>query len=166
MSVQDIYQEDFPMSRRLQAAMDGLCDTLGIERVEGADSIEFSTDDLQLAVHELQDRDDLLHCEVQLRPSSVNRTLQERDFILLHNINETSRLEHEWVVSVGVDNIIRIHCCMLTSATDASVLQLKMAEGIERGEALLEILAGAAEPQNETAGPIYNPNVPAGFTRA
>lgn len=132
------------MSQAFQAVVEGVCGVLGLEWMPGSSGIEFSTDVLQISVTELSEREGHLHLDVQLKAPSLNPQLVERHLMLLHNINEAARFEHDWVVSVGVDGTIRIHCCLLISATDATVLQLRMAEGIERGEALLAILEDTA----------------------
>ena len=54
----------------------------------------------------------------------------------LHQLNDAARLEHDWVITLDVTNLLRIHTQRSIAHCKVSDLQTLLAEGIDRAQAL------------------------------
>ena len=67
--------------------------------------------------------------------------LREGAAMLLHQLNDAARLEHDWVVSISPAQALRLHTQQPIASTSAGDLEGLLAEGIERAAALAQLLA-------------------------
>ncbi len=69
--------------------------------------------------------------------------------LLLHQINDRARREHDWVIGIDDNLVLAITCVRATDTLDAAALQNLMTEGIECAQALKQVWQAAqldAEP--------------------
>ncbi len=139
-----------------------------------ASAIEFECDDQTVLVIEHPKLTDHLLIEVELSAAAGDgNALAPEALLLLHQLNESARFEHDWVVTISAEGTLQIHCSRLISSVDPSSLELLMAEGLDRGDALQALVAsvretGAATAQNPGAqtDPVSSVQMGSSFLRA
>jgi hypothetical protein len=121
------------------ALLRDFCSGLGLPMDEGDLGIEFSVEPhTVLIISDPRDPERLL-VEVNVR------LLEGRPPALLaalHQLNDAARLEHDWVITLDVTNLLRIHTQRSIAYCKASDLQTLLAEGIERAQALQALCEG------------------------
>jgi hypothetical protein len=87
---------------------------------------------------------------------------------LLHLINQAARFEHEWPATLTQDDTILLHTIRDIVRTDTGQLQVLFADGIERAEVLVMILAENADPAqaaSDSEQELAAPGFAGGFIR-
>jgi hypothetical protein len=96
---------------------------------------------------------------------------------MLHVINEASRFEHGWTITVTPEDGVLIYLVREISDTSTGDLETLLAEGIERADALRQIMLDQSGEQESGAvgggsgglsgehGPLPTPSL-SGFIRA
>jgi len=115
------------------ALLRDFCSGLGLPMDEGDLGIEFSVEPhTVLIISDPRDPERML-VEVYVR------LVEGRPPALLaalHQLNDAARLEHDWVITLDVTNLLRIHTQRSIAHCKVSDLQTLLAEGIDRAQAL------------------------------
>lgn len=119
--------------RRLLAEF---CQSTGLALDDQATALEFAADGHVAVIgSDPRSRDRLL---VQVETAGL--VLNPELALLLHQINNAAMLEHDWVISCGVDGTLRLHTQVMLAHTTDGDLQGLLADGIERAQALAQML--------------------------
>lgn len=139
------------MASQFEALLSSFAKSKGLPASSTASGIEFATDDQSLVVVPHPTRDDLLVVEVQVADFGPEAEGLSREvLLLLHQLNESSRFEHEWVATISAEGTVQIHCVKPISSTDLSGLEAVMGEGLERAESLAGLINSLDQPQNDS----------------
>lgn len=115
------------------ALLKDFCSDLGLPVNEGDLGIEFSVEPHTVLI--ISDPRDpgrvLVEVNVRLvegRPPAL--------LAAMHQLNDAARMEHDWVITLDVTNLLRIHTQRPIARCKVSDLQTLLAEGIDRAQAL------------------------------
>ncbi len=148
--------------------------SVGLQGEPDALGVEFVVGDHSVLIMPHPGEPERLVAEVSVGPLDEGPGAAEDRLRLLHLINEASRFEHDWLATLTQDDTILLYTIREIVRTDAGQLQVLLADGIERAEALMTILAGDAEsapaaraPQaaSESAQDLVAPGFGGGFIR-
>ena len=149
------------MASQFEALLSSFAESKGLQAGNTAAGIEFATDDQSLVVVPHPTRDDLLIVEVQVADFGPEaESLSRGALLLLHQINESARFEHEWVASISAEGAVQIHCVRLISSTDLPTLEALMGEGLERAESLAELIGSFGQSQEGAGQNESSPQLP------
>lgn len=140
------------MSGQFESLMQGFAESKGLPTENVSAGIEFVTDQDSLVVVPHPARDDLLIIEVNVDDFGPDaEPLSREALFLLHQINESARFEHDWLITIGGDGAVQIHCTRAVGDTDVPGLESLMSEGLERSDSLRSLLAslGQSEVSNK-----------------
>jgi hypothetical protein len=144
---------------RLDALLKDFCADVGLTMDDRATGIEFEADHHVVLITPDPRQSDRLLIEVSVQ------TLEQTPFellVALHRLNDAARLEHDWVVTIGVDDQLRIHTQREIDSCRSSDLQTLLAEGIERARALQSLcnnladVSGADSPGGVPSSPDFS----------
>jgi hypothetical protein len=141
--------DDDTISPQFHSLLNSFCQAVGLPLDDQALGLEFEAGGHTVVVAEDPRADDRLLVEVLV--GGVGE-LREGATMLLHQLNDAARLEHDWVVSISQAQALRLHTQQPIASTSAGDLEGLLAEGIERAAALAQLLAsmpagaGADEP--------------------
>lgn len=130
------------MSGQFESLVRGFAESKGLPPDDVSAGIEFVTDQESLLVVPHPARDDLLIIEVNVAEFGPDaEPLSREGLFLLHQINESARFEHDWLITIGSEGALQIHSTRSVSDTDVPGLEALMSEGLERAESLRDLLA-------------------------
>ena len=134
------------MSDQFNALLRNFAQSKGMLVDDIGQAIEFVADDMSVVVLAHPWMSGHLLIEVHVADLGADAgSLSSGDLLLLHQLNESSRFEHDWVITIGVDGSVQIHCARPISQTDASSLEALMGDGLERGDSLRELIASLGQ---------------------
>ena len=110
--------------------------------------LEFESDELLTTVLPHPRDGSKLIVEVSLATVELS-DISVDALLLLHQINDRARREHDWVIGIDDNLVLAITCVRATDTLDAAALQNLMTEGIECAQALKQVWQAAqldAEP--------------------
>ncbi len=110
--------------------------------------LEFESDELLTTVLPHPRDGSKLIVEVSLATVELSAVSVDA-LLLLHQINDRARREHDWVIGIDDNLVLAITCVRATDTLDAAALQNLMTEGIECAQALKQVWQAAqldAEP--------------------
>ncbi len=110
--------------------------------------LEFESDELLTTVLPHPRDGSKLIVEVSLATVELSAVSVDA-LLLLHQINDRARREHDWVIGIDDNLVLAITCVRATDTLDAAALQNLMTEGIECAQARKQVWQAAqldAEP--------------------
>ena len=134
------------MSDQFEALLRNFAQSKGMQVDNIGQALEFVAEDTSVVVLAHPWMSGYLLVEVHVADlGSAAENMSARDLLLLHQLNESSRFEHDWVITIGSEGSVQIHCSRSISQTDASSLEALMGDGLERGDSLRELLASLGQ---------------------
>lgn len=112
------------------------CQSVGLAMNEEASALEFSADGHTVVIGPDPRSQDRLLIQVE----TPGRQPQPELAMLLHQINDAAMMEHDWIISLGAAGELRLHTQVMLAQTTASDLEGLLADGIERAQALAQML--------------------------
>jgi len=128
----------------------------GLETDEDATGLSFITDDLSVFVMAHPGREGWLMIELQIGAEDVpNEALSAETLLLLHSMNDIARFEHDWIITVGRENTIYLHCSRAIASIDVATLTDVITDGLQRCESLRTLLRAreGAQPLPASSAP-------------
>lgn len=104
-------------------------------KAEALFGLEFESDEMLTSVLPHPRDAGQLIVEVSLATVDLGE-LSADALLLLHQINDRARREHDWVIGIDENLVLAISCVRTTDTLDAMALQSLMTDGIERARAL------------------------------
>lgn len=116
--------------------------SVGLPHQDDAQGIEFAAGDYTVVVFSHPGRSDSLVAEVVV--TALDSESQSATALLraLHLINEAARFEHDWLIALSPEDAILLYTVRAVAQTHAAELEALLCDGIERAEALREVIAG------------------------
>lgn len=141
---------------------------VGLQVEPDARGVEFVVGDHSVLIMPHPGEPERLVAEVSVGPLGAGPGVAEDRLRWLHLINEAARFEHEWLATLSQDDSILLHTIREIVRTDTGQLQVLLANGIERAEALVRILADNADPAqaaSDSERDLAAPGFAGGFIR-
>jgi hypothetical protein len=138
------------VSPQFEALLSAFVQSVGLQGTPDAFGIEFQSGDHSVVVLPHPTREDALVVEVsvaELDPSGSDLSALLK---MLHVINEASRFEHGWTITVTPEDGVLIYLVREISDTSTGDLETLLAEGIDRADALRQIMLDQAEVEPVT----------------
>ncbi|MFM8547535.1 MAG: hypothetical protein ACKODB_08010 [Betaproteobacteria bacterium] len=133
------------MPSQFDALFSSFAQSKGLQLEQAAVGVEFSTERHSLTVTAHPVVEDLLVVEVAIADPRVRATeMSQAALLMLLQINDAARLEHDWTISVGAEGVVRLGCLRRIAETDLSTLEALMGEGLERAESLADLVRSLA----------------------
>lgn len=142
------------MPSQFDALLNSFAKSKGLALGQEPVGVEFSTERQSLAVTAHPVAGDLLVVEVAITDPAIRAAeMPQSIWLVLLQINDAARMEHDWTISVDAEGIIRLGCLRHIAETDLSTLEALMGEGLERAESLTDLILSLIDS---------NPGSPAG----
>jgi aspartokinase-like uncharacterized kinase len=125
--------------------------SVGLPDQAGTHGLEFTAGDYTVVVLQHPARQDLLVAEVTVDEIDAGSSAAPVLLRALHLLNETARFEHDWQVTVSTEDVILLYAIRSIGQTGAADLEALLCDGIERAEALREVIAGLRQGGGEDA---------------
>lgn len=130
-----------PAGEPFQLLLRDFAQAQGLQTSEDAWGLEFEADGSTVLVMAHPRQDDQLLVEVKVADLSARaEPLGASTLMLLHQINDTARLEHGWFITISPEQTLLIQHSQPVAQTDAGQLEVLLAEGIDRAQALLGLI--------------------------
>ena len=142
------------MNEHFQALIQDFAKLKGLDWTPDSLGLSFETETSEVFVLPHPRHEDRALVEVALR--QLNELDQGRLAPLMLQINELARFEHDWRIVMDAEGVVLL--CAEAALTDwrAENLESLLADGLERGQALQELLESAL--QDEGAGGQASPS--------
>jgi len=115
---------------------------VGLPQSADAQGIEFAAGDFTVVVFPHPGQPEALVAEVVVAALDPGSQTTHALLRALHLINESARFEHDWLIALSPDDAILMYTIRGVAQTNAGELEALLCEGIERAEALREVIAG------------------------
>ena len=142
--------DNLSTSTAFDVLLQEFCADVGLTLDGRKEGIEFEADQHVVLITTDPRQSDRILIDVTVQ---VLEALDPRLMIALHQLNDSARLQHDWVISIGVDDRLRIHTQKDLASCRPSDLQTVFTEGIERAQAL-QTLFETFEQAGESGSPI------------
>ena len=130
------------ISPQFRSLLSAFCQSVGLSTDEQALGVEFEAVGHTVMVATDPRTDERLLVEVLIGRSSA---LPEGLAMLLHQVNDAARLEHDWVATVGAADELRLHTQRAIAQTTPGELESLLAEGVDRAQALASLIDALPE---------------------
>jgi hypothetical protein len=133
--------------------------SVGLPDQADVQGIEFAAGDYTVVVFPHPVRPDSLVAEVVVHEVDPGSPTAAVLFRALHLLNESARFDHDWQITVSPENAILIYTIRPIGQTSAPDLEALLCDGIERAEALREVITGLihgadADTQTRSVTPV------------
>ena len=112
---------------------------------QGVMGFEFDTEAYSVAVWPVGE--DQLMVQVAVAALQAGELVDPDWLLMLHRLNEDARSEHGWTATIDAQDQLLLYTLRPLRGTDAQALQVAVAAGLDRAEALSAMLAHTAPPQ-------------------
>jgi hypothetical protein len=123
--------------------------SVGLPDQSETDGLEFTAGDYTVAVMQHPVRQDSLVAEVAMQEFEPESPVAALLLRALHLLNESARFEHDWQITVSPENEILVYTIRSIGETAAADLEALLCDGIERAEALREVIIGLIQRGGE-----------------
>ncbi len=137
------------MSRPFDILLQAVADSLGIPLESDTGGLAVQSGGFEALIRPHPVRDYRLILEVKVMRFPDDAPVQSH--LLLHQLNELARLEHDWLVTLDLDqDLILSRSAVIAGIAAADVLAM-LSEGVDRAEALAHALRSTRLPRSVPA---------------